>query len=272
MKYYKSKADADDTWANAAYIPDADSFLDRWAAEAKAFREDMSDKGRARLDQSYGPSDRQAYDLFLPEDSAKGLMVFIHGGYWLRFDKSFWSHFAKGGVDNGWAVALPSYDLCPAVGIPDITLQITRMLETVSAQFPDLPVTIVGHSAGGHLTARMVEKGRFQPELEQRICRAVPISPVADLRPLLETSMNDSLQLNEQDAIAESPVLGGNSLDIPITVWVGGNERPVFLEQAKALADVWHCGLEIAGGKHHFDVIDALKDARSGLMKALLGL
>lgn len=272
MKYYTSRDEADDAWANAAYIPNAQGYIDDWTAEAADYRYRLSVSKRAILDQSYGSSDRQRYDVFLPTGTPKGLMIFIHGGYWLRFDKSFWSHFAQGGVDNGWVVALPSYDLCPAVSIPDITAQITRAIETISAEFPDLPITITGHSAGGHLTARMLEKGRFAPELETRITRAVPISPVADLRPIMETSMNDSFKLDEATAIAESPLFSRNSLDIPITVWVGGNERPVFIEQAKALSTAWDCGLHIAEGRHHFDVIDGLKQANSDLTRAVLGI
>lgn len=272
MKYYTSRDEADDAWANAAYIPNAQGFIDNWTAEAADFRNRLSGSNRAQLDCSYGPSDRQRYDVFLPTGAPKGLMIFIHGGYWLRFDKSFWSHFAQGGVDNGWVVAMPSYDLCPAVSIPDITTQITRAIETISAEFPDLPITITGHSAGGHLTARMMEKGRFAPELEARVTRAVPISPVADLRPIMETSMNDSFKLDESTAIAESPVLSGNSLDIPITVWVGGSERPVFIEQARALSAAWSCGLYIAEGLHHFDVIDGLKQANSDLTHTVLGI
>ena len=272
MSYYTSREEADDAWANAAYIPDADAYIDKWTQEAVAFREHLGASGRTRLDCTYGPSDRQRYDLFLPDGTPKGLMIFIHGGYWLRFDKSFWSHFAQGGVENGWAVAMPSYDLCPAVGIPDITAQITRAIETIAGEYPDLPIAITGHSAGGHLTARMLEKGRFAPELEARIARAVPISPVADLRPIMETSMNDSFKLDEATAVAESPTLSRKSLDIPITVWVGGIERPVFIEQAKEMSKAWECGLHIAEARHHFDVIDGLKDADAPLIKDLLRL
>ncbi len=272
MKYYTSRDEADDAWANAAYIPDANGFLARWTSEAAAFRETMLSKGRAKLGQRYGESDRQAYDLFLSEDRPKGLMVFIHGGYWIRFDRSYWSHFAQGANDNGWAVAMPSYDLCPTVGIPEITAQVTRAIKTIAAQNPDLPLIIAGHSAGGHLTARMLEPGRFAPELEQRITRAVPISPVADLRPIMETSMNESFKLDEATATAESPNAGQKCLDIPITSWVGDAERPVFIEQAKTLSQNWKCDLTLDEGKHHFNVIDGLRDAASPLIKAVLGL
>ena len=66
-----------------------------------------------------GPRNR--FDLFLPEDTPKGLVVFVHGGYWVRFDKSYWSHLANGSVEHGYAVAMPSYTLCPQTRISGIT-------------------------------------------------------------------------------------------------------------------------------------------------------
>ena len=103
----------DDAYANAAHIPGAGNYPGRWRAAAKAFRDELSAAGRARLDLPYGEGAREKFDLFLPKDAAQGLLVFVHGGYWLDFSRSDWSHFAAGGLASGWAVAMPSYDLCP---------------------------------------------------------------------------------------------------------------------------------------------------------------
>ena len=99
----------DDAYANGAYIAGADAYPPRWAAQAAAFRQQLGAEGRAQLDIAYGPSARQVFDMFLPQQAApQGLFVFVHGGYWLRFDKSFWSHLAHGMLARGWAVAMPS--------------------------------------------------------------------------------------------------------------------------------------------------------------------
>jgi len=58
---------------------------------------------------------------------------------------------------------------------------------------------------------------------------------------------------------------------VPVTVWVGGDERPVFLDQAGWLAEAWNAELVIDKGRHHFDVIDGLADPDSAMMLALLG-
>jgi hypothetical protein len=50
---------------------------------------------------------------------------------------------------------------------------------------------------------------------------------------------------------------------------VGGDERPVFLEQSMVLAENWGVKMIVRQGEHHFDVIDALKDPNSILMRML---
>lgn len=264
-----SQENLDDAYANAAHIPQADQFPPAWMAQAAGFREGMTEQGLAQLDLPYGDTPRQRFDLFHPAGTPKGLLVFIHGGYWLRFDKTVWSGFAAGAVSAGWAVAMPSYDLCPSVSIADITRQIAHMIP-VAADMVAGPIVLAGHSAGGHLAARMCVPGVLPDPVAQRVVRAVPISPVADLRPLLQTSMNQEFKLDMAAAEAESPVLMQPLPHIGVSVWVGAEERPVFLEQATALAEAWECACIIDPGKHHFDVIDGLKQPGSRLMGLLL--
>lgn len=259
----------DDAYANAAHIAGADAYPARWAAKAAAFREAASETGHARLDHAYGPGAREALDLFLPRGKPAGLCVFVHGGYWLRFDRSYWSHLAGGALARGWAVAMPSYDLCPDVTIAEITRQIARAVTAAAAEING-PIALAGHSAGGHLVARMAVAGVLDDEVAQRIHSVVPISPVADLRPLLKTSMNAQLGLDMVAASAESPVLM-EPMDIPVTVWVGAAERPAFLDQAHWLGEAWGCAVVEAEGRHHFDVIDALADPDSKMVQALIG-
>ena len=78
--------DLTDAYENGKYIPDAASYPPRWAVEAAAFRDALG--ARAQLDLAYESEARQRFDLFLPETAPVGLVVFIHGGYWLKFDKS----------------------------------------------------------------------------------------------------------------------------------------------------------------------------------------
>lgn len=259
-----TRAALDDAYANAAHIAGADRFPPRWAADAAAFRSGT----RADLNMIYADVPGAALDLFHPSGSPCGLVVFVHGGYWRLFDKSDWSHFARGALAHDHAVAIVGYPLAPTARIPVITRLIARAIDTAAAHVPG-PVRLTGHSAGGQLAARMVMPGAA-PECLARIATCVPVSPVADLRPLVPQTLNDTLHLTPAEAAAESPALGRPVAGPRIAVHVGANERPSFHRQAETLATAWTVPLHRTPGAHHFDVIDALRDPASPLMADLL--
>ena len=108
-------------------------------------------------------------------------------------------------------------------------------------------------------------------DVRSRIENIVPISAVADLTPLMQTSMNEILRIDTAEAQAESPVNMSPPHGVNVTVCVGADERPAFLEQSEQLARTWGARQLVPEGKHHFDVIDALADPESDMIKALLG-
>ncbi len=58
---------------------------------------------------------------------------------------------------HGITVAIPSYSLCPAVSVMEIGDEIQQCLAALWKQTKKRPV-VVGHSAGGHLTAEMLAR------------------------------------------------------------------------------------------------------------------
>lgn len=264
--------DWDDAYANSAYIPDAESIAAAWPRDAAVFRA----SAYGQYDIRYGARPRERYDLFLPNGPAKGLFVFIHGGYWMSFDKSSWSHMAAGAVARGWAAALPSYDLCPQVRIGAITVQIGAAVSHAAGRVKG-PIVVSGHSAGGHLAVRMA--CRYSPishSIRSRICHALGISGLYDLRPLMRTAMNATLRLMAPEAILESPALLAPVPDARVTAWVGADERPEFRRQSALLVQAWSkLGARMrhveAPGCHHFNVIAPLSDPQSALTRTALG-
>ena len=256
--------DYDRAYANGLYIPGAEAYPARWARDAAEFRAKLGQRTRAAI--PYGPEPRNHLDLFLPDAAPQGLMVFIHGGYWLRFDRAMWSHLAAGAVARGWACAMPSYTLAPEARISAMTQEITNAVK-VAAGLVAGPVVVTGHSAGGHLSARM---GCIDVSLAPSVSRVVPISPLADLEPISRTAMNADLRLDPAEIDGESPARLSLRPGVAAHVWVGAQERPVFLWQARLLSEVWSCPWTPETGKHHFDVIDGLMDPTSALMSACL--
>jgi len=267
--------DWDDAYANGPNIPDGSAWPERWVGPAAAFRSQALAAKTARTDLSYGDGARHRFDLFLPEASPKGLFVFLHGGFWMRLDKSYWSHLAAGPLARGWAVAMPSYTLAPDVRIAEITAEIGASIACAAAGISG-PIVLAGHSAGGHLATRMMcQTSPLPADLRGRVAHTLSISGVHDLRPLRRTGLNDTLHIDAQEALRESPALLEPVADVRLTCWVGAAERSEFLRQNALLANIWKgCGAATAcveePDRHHFNVIDGLGDPDSTMLRHVL--
>ena len=79
----------DDDYENTRYIPDSASYPDLWREQAARFRH------------AHPPRLFRGHDLLEPERAARGLIVLIHGGYWMEIDPSCCSHLAAGGIAAG---------------------------------------------------------------------------------------------------------------------------------------------------------------------------
>jgi arylformamidase len=265
--------DWDDAFANMAHIPGSAALPDLWAKNAAAYR-----AGSANVEQDipYGDHPRERFDLVWPADTPKGLAVFIHGGFWMRLNKSHWTDLAEGARANGWAVCLPSYTLAPDARISDMTQQMGAALRAAAARVAG-PIHLSGHSAGGHLATRLIcDDSPLDRQVLMRIARTVSISGLHDLRPLLQTKMNDILQLDLAEAASESAALHRPASANPLFCWVGGGERPEFIRQSQLMAMIWegldvdaHCVID--ENHNHFTVIEGLKDPQSPITRALLG-
>lgn len=273
--FYRTISDWDDAYANGPNIPGGDRWPALWIAPAKAFRERLESEERARLDIAYGERPRNRLDLFLPEGTPKGLVVFIHGGYWVRLDKSFWSHLAAGPLAHGHAVAMPGYTLCPDISIGGIGAEVGKAIE-LAAGLIEGPIRLAGHSAGGHLASRMLcVDSPLSAATLGRVVSTVSISGLHDLRPMMNLALNADLRLDEAQALAQSPALLRPVAGARICCWVGGGERAEFLRQNALLANVW-TGLGAATSafeepdRHHFNVIDGLADPDHALTRTLL--
>ncbi len=271
-----SVADWDDAYSNGAHIAGGERWPAAWDGPARVLRARLAQEGRARLDLPYGPAPRNRFDLFLPPQIIpKGLVVFIHGGYWMETGKSTWSHLAAGPLAHGYAVALPSYTQCPDIRVSGIVREVAAATEA-AASMVDGPLMLSGHSAGGHLACRMVcAASPLAAAMQARVRHVVSVSGLHDLRPLLRTSMNAQLRLDAAEAATESPALLESIAGVRLTCWAGSAERAEFVRQNALLANVW-TGLGVATqavlepDRHHFSVIDGLADPAHPLTLALV--
>ncbi|MDI1327610.1 MAG: alpha/beta hydrolase [Brevundimonas sp.] len=265
----KSEAaiDLEAEYNNRARVPDHPAVMAMWRETAEAAR-----AARPPVGIAYGQGEREVMDLF---DAGPGapIAVFLHGGYWQALDKDWFSGLAPAFLANGVSLAIPSYDLAPTVRLGRILGQVREAVEAIRARTGARPV-VFGHSAGGHMAACLLSEGR--------VSAAVAISGIFDLRPLLQTSLNTALDLDEREGAALSPVFwpvpngstpGGTVLDCV----VGGDESSEFLRQSRMMADHWAANgvetrYETLPGLNHFTVLDPLFDPDSALVKRIVGL
>jgi arylformamidase len=261
---------------NRARVPENPAIIAGWARDAKAYR--VTHQSCLKVI-PYGPGERHRIDLF-SGDGAGPIVVFLHGGYWQALDASYFSHLAGGLNAHGIDVAVPSYDLCPAVSIGDIIGQM-RTAARELAKF-GRPLVVSGHSAGGHLAACMLATDwrALDPSLpEGLVTAAYAISGLFDLRPLVPTSINNALKLDEVSAKAASPLFWKPPSRGMLDAVVGGNESAEYLRQSRIIVDAWGAaGIATSYATipdaNHFTAIAPLADAGSPMtlrLKQLAG-
>jgi arylformamidase len=257
--------DLEAEYNNRARVPEHPAHISAWQRDAAAWRAACP---HAELDLAYGPGPRERLDLFHPDASGTApLALFIHGGYWQALDRSFASHAARGMNGQGIAVAVPSYDLCPAVPLATIVAQMRAACRFLWRR-TGRRILATGHSAGGHLAAMLLATDwrAFDAGLPEALVHAaLPISGVFELEPLLATSIGAGLRLTPAEARALSPRFLPCP-GLPIHCVVGGTESGEFLRQSRDMAAAWNGSVEALPGADHFTAIGPLTDPGSGLV------
>jgi arylformamidase len=267
-----ARMDLDAEYDNRTRVPGSAAILEGWSRDAAAFRTTWA---RSHLDMPYGTSARERFDLFLPEaDGPAPLALFIHGGYWQALDRTAVSHFARGMLAHGVAVAVPSYDLCPAVPLAHIVDQMQRLCALLCLRTHQ-HILAIGHSAGGHLAASLLgaDLSRFAKALAgiAAVPGAVPISGVFELEPLLPTRIGQALRLTPEAARALSPRFRPAPAG-EVHAVVGAAESDEFRRQTRDFAAAWGGTAEEIPGANHFSVLDPLTDPGSPLVARAAGM
>jgi arylformamidase len=257
---------------NRARVPENPMLMAGWARDAAAYREQ-----RAPRSIRYGPAARNSIDLF-PGHHEGPIVVFIHGGYWQSLDGSFFSHCARGLNAHGIAVAVPTYDLCPDVTVDDIIGQMRMALRELA--WLGRPLLLSGHSAGGHLAACLLATDwqALDPSLpKQLVVAAYTISGLFDLVPLVKTSINKALRLDQITARAASPLFWKQPAHGSLDAVVGENESAEYFRQSKTIVEQWSRGgiptrFGTVPDANHFTAIAPLADPDSAMVARLTQL
>ncbi len=260
---------------NRNRVPEHPEIIASWASQAQEYR----GQNTGECDLRYGPSERNRVDLFYPTEKKRipaGIHLFIHGGYWQAMDKTNFSHIARGLNERGHIVAIPSYTLCPETSIAHITDEIRLCAAYLWRRF-ERNLTVSGHSAGGHLAAEMMatDWAAWSPDLPAgMVSKAVAVSGLFDLRPLVHTTINSSLRLDEESALAASPAFRTPPEVAGLQTVVGENESSEFHRQCRIIVENWGgshvAGHDVVPGTNHFTVLEPYQDGNSSLVAACI--
>ena len=267
-------ASLDRQYNNRALVPDFAEHLARWAADSAQARTQP-----CTLDLAYGAGPSESLDIFPAAGPAKAggapVLVFLHGGYWRGLDKADHSFVAPTFTQTGACVVVPNYALCPIVTVPQIVMQMVRALAWIwrhVSKYGGDPsrITVVGHSAGGHLAAMLMacQWQRWSADLPPRLVRnALSISGVFELESIRRTPhLKPDLRLTSAQARKASPAWlpspGVAARRGELYSVAGGDESQAFLLHNKLIRQAWGRRVvpvcEVVPGLNHFSMLGAL--------------
>ena len=282
----------DHNWFDAQYNlragrPDyEETVIPSWMADSQRVRDTLD----CLLDLRYGNGEKQKLDVFRCGNNGAPTLIWIHGGYWQRGDKSIYSFLAAPFIQYGVNVVIIGYDLCPTVSMTRISEEIREALSYIWKEAGVLGInrdriTVMGHSAGGHLTQMMMATDWLarDPALPVDLIKAgIPVSPLSYLEPVrLTIALNANLRMDATEADKESPMTNHPPVtDAPQLVVVGGAETDEFHRQSQMYferfaTDKRQIEMYIVPFVDHFDELNVLADPVSPFFKktcAVLGI
>ncbi len=225
-------------------------------------------------------------DLHLPEGTPEGTVVLVHGGFWrAEYDRAHTRPAAAALRSSGLLVASPEYRRTGASGdraggwprtLTDVREAVTRLPALLTGLGLPLvrPVTLVGHSAGGHLVLWLAAEG---VDVE----RVVALAPVGDLRDAFDRDL---------DGGAVRALLGGSPAEHPsryaeadpavrladapgcdVVVVHGSADRHVPVANSAWAGSLPHVDLRVLEGVDHFAVMVPQSAAWPSVVAAVTG-
>ncbi len=235
---------------------------------------------------TYGSAPSNTIDLLTPDpstnpgaptDGLRPIHVFIHGGYWQELSKHESLFAAREVLNQGIALAAVDYTLAPEATLDAIVDECCAAIQAIRRTASDHgldaeAMTVSGSSAGAHLAAMATL--RLPPE--DRPNSLILLSGIYLLEPLIGTTINDAVGLDQASARTLSPLLQDLRGFPPSVVAYGDDETDEFKRQSRALVDAL-TGVGVAvsevevPNRNHFDVVFDLNPFLTDILDRLAG-
>jgi arylformamidase len=271
----------DRQYNNRLQVPEYAIHLQRWEDTSR----EAQKKFKGVHDIAYGDHERERLDIYPSSRKNAKTLVFIHGGYWQKFDKTLFQFVAEAFLPYEFTVVLITYPLTPLVSLDTIVASCKKAVRWIHANIHQYngdqdELYVAGHSAGGHLATMLISAGwqhsstPFHTGLVKGVCA---MSGLFDLEPIRLSEINEVIKLDEQAASGNSPVHLMPVCPCPVFIAVGNNESDEFIAQSEALYFSWqkyHVPMELLRlpSINHYSMVESFVDKNSSLHAAMLRL
>ncbi len=152
-------------WGRAASLPDVQAAYAPWHACAPVCPHELI------TDVAYGPHARHRCDVYrplAPSASPRPCLLYLHGGGFVRGDKSMRAALGRWGAAQGWVTVLANYRLAPMDRWPSGPEDVARWWswwQLAAQRYGGAPTqtVLMGESAGAAHVAAACLMRRFQP-------------------------------------------------------------------------------------------------------------
>lgn len=146
----------------------------RWGIRHLAFHEQWPPDGVA-----YGPTGDHVADVRRPHASSGGVAVLLHGGFWMdAWRRDLMDGIAVDLAGRGWETWNVEYRRVGAGGgWPQTADDVVAAVDAASAASQASAVTVVGHSAGGHLALVAAHR---RPDVVRRVVTLAGLCDLAE--------------------------------------------------------------------------------------------
>jgi acetyl esterase/lipase len=192
-------------------------------------------------------------DVYFPDSGGPWpALVYVHGGSWMRGDKTEALLFASGLTAQGYLVVSINYSLYPPARFPAMIQDVkcaVRSLRAHASEYnldPDR-IGAMGVSAGGHLVSLLGtsdqsdgwDVGEYLDQ-SSRVKAVIAMAPVTDLTKKLPNANIEAMRhigFGEDNIVKASPIMHVTADDPPFLLIHGDRDELVPYEQSQLMYD-----------------------------------
>jgi arylformamidase len=285
MLIYKQydQAALDRQYNNRLQVPEWSTHLQRWADTSREAEKKYSPVKNI----AYGEGSLETLDIFPSSQPDSKVLVFIHGGYWHKLDKSDFQFVGEGFHSYNITIVNINYPLAPSASMDQIVNSCRMALQWVVKNIRDhngdpTQLYLCGYSAGGHLVTMMMTNDFTFADwvpLTQNVRAVCSLSGLFNLEPIRLSEINEVLHLDGEIVLFNSPIYLKPVLNSPLLLVFGGNESDEFKTQSSDLFEKWkgQTPVELIEMEevNHYSIIEEAARAGSPLhekIKCLMGV